>query len=72
MPNLKFVLTPFVVSSLPVVFCVRPPHRICLTALVLFWRRLLKSGKVMPAGILTAAGAVGLVYHFTKMKEWAP
>lgn len=32
--------------------------------------RFAKSNKLMPAGILTAAGAVSSVYHINKAREW--
>lgn len=33
--------------------------------------RLMRTKKMMPAGMLTAAGALGTAYHGYKAKQWA-
>uniref|UniRef100_A0A7R9V9Q8 Transmembrane protein 14C n=1 Tax=Chlamydomonas euryale TaxID=1486919 RepID=A0A7R9V9Q8_9CHLO len=33
--------------------------------------RLVKTKKVMPAGLLAGTGALGLLYHLKKYQEWA-
>ncbi|WIA09106.1 hypothetical protein OEZ86_011690 [Tetradesmus obliquus] len=32
--------------------------------------RFAKTGKVMPAGVMAAAGALGSIYNFQKHQEW--
>mmetsp|Transcript_7339 Transcript_7339/g.15985 ORF Transcript_7339/g.15985 Transcript_7339/m.15985 type:complete len:110 (+) Transcript_7339:34-363(+) len=32
--------------------------------------RLVKTKKIMPAGLLTGCGLLGLVYHYQKFNEW--
>ncbi|GAX75616.1 hypothetical protein CEUSTIGMA_g3060.t1 [Chlamydomonas eustigma] len=50
-------------------------HQIgCFTSAALFatmGMRLAKSGKVMPAGLLTGVGAIGTFYHYQKLQEWS-
>ena len=35
-------------------------------------QRYLKTGKIMPAGMVSALGAVSLAYHLKKSFEWKP
>jgi uncharacterized membrane protein (UPF0136 family) len=32
--------------------------------------RFARTGKVMPAGVMAAAGALGSIYNFQKHQEW--